>query len=138
MTDADYGELRIERMLSGRLSNDIHDFLVSIAGDIRIEGIAWGGAAIQYLDTTSYLKQIKTPTVIVTAVDDIVVKPDARDALIAIGLGQLRDDEVLSGLNQVVNGRISFGGDSEIRTSRVECGDIGSPRGSNRSHIFLC
>ena len=83
MTDADYGELRIERMLSGRLSNEIHDFLVSIAGDIRIEGIAWGGAAIQYLDTTSYLKQIKTPTVIVTAVDDIVVKPDAVDALIA-------------------------------------------------------
>ena len=54
----DYGELRIERMFSGRLSDDIHDFWC-LAGDIRIEGIAWGGAAIQYLDTTSILNKSK-------------------------------------------------------------------------------
>ena len=83
MTDEDYGKLRIDRMLPGRLPTDIHHFLASIAGDIRIEGITWGGAAIQYLDTTPYLKQINTPIVIVTAANDVVVKSDAVDALIA-------------------------------------------------------
>ena len=83
LNDREYGTLRIGRMLSGTLAPDLHEFLVSIAGDIRIEGIRWGGAAIQYLDTTPYLEDIKCPTLILSAADDIVVKPDALKALIA-------------------------------------------------------
>ena len=70
-------------MLSGTPSSDIRDFLVSIAGAIRVEGIKWGGAAIQYLDTTDYLQHVKAPILILSANQDIVVKPTSLAALIA-------------------------------------------------------
>ena len=69
-------------MLSGNISPEVQDFLVSIAGDIRVEGIRWGGAATQYLDTTNYLSDIKTPILILSANQDIVVKPASLAALI--------------------------------------------------------
>ena len=83
LNDHDYGTLRIGKMLSGTPSPDILDFLVSIAGDITVEGIEWGGAAIQYLDTTDYLRDITAPTMILSANQDIVVKPASLAALIA-------------------------------------------------------
>ena len=83
LNDHDYGTLRIGKMLSGTPSPDILDFLVSIAGDITVDGIEWGGTAIQYLDTTDYLRDIKAPTLILSAKQDIVVKPTALAALIA-------------------------------------------------------
>ena len=82
LNDYDFGKLRISRMLSGNISPDVQDFLVSIAGDIRVEGIRWGGAATQYLDTTNYLSEIKTPILILSANQDIVVKPASLAALI--------------------------------------------------------
>ena len=82
LSDKDYGYLRIERMLNDKPYPDILEFLVSIAGEIRIAGINWGGAAIQYLDTTPYLKKITVPTLILSASNDIVVKPTSVDALI--------------------------------------------------------
>ena len=83
LNDHDYGTLRIGKMLSGTPSPDIQDFLVSIAGDISVEGIKWGGAAIQYLDTTDYLRDITAPILILSANQDIVVKPASLAALIA-------------------------------------------------------
>ena len=82
LNDYDFGKLRVSRMLSGNISPDVKDFLVSIAGDIRVEGIRWGGAATQYLDTTNYLTDIKTPILILSANQDIVVKPASLAALI--------------------------------------------------------
>ena len=83
LNDLEYGTLRIERMLSAPLSTELRDFLVSIAGDIRVEGIRWGGGAMQHLDTTPYLSTIECPTLIISAKDDIVVKPEALLALIS-------------------------------------------------------
>jgi pimeloyl-ACP methyl ester carboxylesterase len=83
LNDQDYGALRIGKMLSGTPSSDIRDFLVSIAGAIRVEGIKWGGAAIQYLDTTDYLQDVTAPILILSADQDIVVKPTSLAALIA-------------------------------------------------------
>lgn len=83
LSDTEYGALRIGKMLSGTPASDIQTFLVSIAGDIRVEGIRWGGAAIQYLDTTPVLANIKCPTFILSAADDVVVKPTALAALIS-------------------------------------------------------
>ena len=83
LNDHDYGTLRIGKMLSGTPSPEIQDFLVSIAGDIRVEGIKWGGAAIQYLDTTDYLPDITAPILILSANQDIVVQPASLAALIA-------------------------------------------------------
>ena len=83
LNDHDYGTLRIGKMLSGTPATDIQDFLVSIAGDISVEGIKWGGTAMQYLDTTDYLPDIIAPMLILSASEDIVVKPAALAALIA-------------------------------------------------------
>ena len=83
LNDHDYGTLRIGKMLSGTIAPDIQNFLVSIAGDINVEGIKWGGAAIQYIDTTNYLPDITAPILILSASEDIVVKPAALAALIA-------------------------------------------------------
>jgi len=83
LNDHDYGTLRIGKMLSETPSPDIRDFLVAIAGDIRVEGIEWGGAAMQYLDTTDHLPDITAPILILSADQDIVVKPAALAALIA-------------------------------------------------------
>ena len=83
LNDEDFGTLRINRMLSSTPSDCIRSFLVSIAGDIRMEGIKWGGAAIQYLDTSPYLSALTLPTLIVSAQNDIVVKPEALKSLFA-------------------------------------------------------
>ena len=83
LNDHDYGTLRIGKMLSGTPAPDIQDFLVSIAGEVSIEGIKWGGAAIQYLDTTKYLPNITAPILILSANQDVVVKPAALAGLIA-------------------------------------------------------
>ena len=83
LNDEDFGSLRINRMLSSIPSDRIRSFLVSIAGDICIDGIKWGGAAIQYLDTSPYLSALTLPTLIVSAQNDIVVKPEALKSLIA-------------------------------------------------------
>lgn len=93
LDDRAFGSLRVERMLSRGLPPDQHAFLASIAGEIRVEGIRWGGGAIQYVDTTPYLADIKVPTLILSAADDIVVKPDALNALIA-GLPHARHVEM--------------------------------------------
>ena len=39
LNDLEYGTLRVERMLSATLSSELHEFLVSIAG----ENLRWGG-----------------------------------------------------------------------------------------------
>lgn len=83
LNDEDFGTLRINRMLSSIPSDCIKSFLVSVAGDIRMEGIKWGGAAIQYLDTSPYLSSLTLPTLIVSAQNDIVVKPEAQKSLLA-------------------------------------------------------
>ena len=83
LNDEDFGSLRINRMLSSIPSDCIRSFLVSIAGDIRIDGINWGGAAIQYLDTSPYLSALTLPILIISADYDIVVKPEALGSLIA-------------------------------------------------------
>lgn len=83
LNDEDFGTLRINRMLSGPLPDDIRAFLIAIASEIRPNGIKWGGAAMQYLDTSAYLNGLTMPVLIISAADDIVVKPEALDALLS-------------------------------------------------------
>lgn len=83
LNDEDFGSLRINRMLSNTPSDCIRSFLVSIAGDIRTEGIKWGGSAIQYLDTSPYLSTLTLPILILSADNDIVVKQEALEALVS-------------------------------------------------------
>ena len=83
LNDRDFGALRVDRMLAGPLQDDIREFLTSIAGEIRSEGIEWGARAIQYLDTSPFLKKLNNPVLILSGTNDIVVKPDALEALVA-------------------------------------------------------
>ena len=83
LNDRDFGELRVDSMLAGPLEDNVREFLISIAGEIRLEGIEWGARAIQYLDTSPFLKKLNTPVLILSGTNDIVVKPDALEALVA-------------------------------------------------------
>ena len=81
MDDLTYGRVRIQKMLARDIASDIFSFLVSVAGDVRVEGIISGGTAMHYLDTTSLLKNIAAPVMILTGEMDIVVSPTAGAAL---------------------------------------------------------
>ena len=81
MDDLTYGRVRIQKMLARDIASDIFSFLVSVAGDVRVEGIISGGTAMHYLDTTSLLKNITAPVMILTGEMDIVVSPTAGAAL---------------------------------------------------------
>ena len=81
MDDSTYGRVRIQKMLARDVASDIFSFLVLVAGDVRVEGIISGGTAMHYLDTTSLLKNIIAPVMILTGENDIVVSPTAGAAL---------------------------------------------------------
>ena len=81
MDDSTYGRVRIQKMLARDIAPDIFSFLVSVAGDVRVEGIISGGTAMHYLDTTSLLTNITAPVMILTGEMDIVVSPTAGAAL---------------------------------------------------------
>ena len=112
LNNFEYGTLRVERMLLATLSSELHEFLVSIAGENRVEGIRWGGKAMQHLDTTPYLSSIECPTLILSAQDDIVVKTNALHALIAdlpnaehiemMGVGHAPYCEDVNGFNDLI------------------------------------
>jgi 3-oxoadipate enol-lactonase len=81
MDDSAYGRIRIQKMLDRDIAPDIFSFLASVAGEVRVEGIISGGTAMHYLDTTSLLKRITAPVMILTGELDIVVLPTAGAAL---------------------------------------------------------
>ena len=68
-------------MLARNIAPEIFSFLASVAGDVRAEGIISGGTAMHHLDTTSLLKRITAPVMILTGEMDIVVSPTACAAL---------------------------------------------------------
>ena len=81
MDDSAYGKIRIQKMLARDIAPEIFSFLASVAGDVRAEGIISGGTAMHHLDTTSLLKRITAPVMILTGEMDIVVSPTACAAL---------------------------------------------------------
>lgn len=87
LDDSTYGDIRVRKMLTGEIVVDNLAFLAAIAGDIDVAGIQAGALAMQFLDTTPLLDDIRAPVAILTAENDIVVKPEAAAALTA-GLPQ--------------------------------------------------
>ena len=81
MDDSTYGRIRIQKMLARDIAPEIFSFLVSVAGDVRVEGIISGGTAMHHLDTTSLLKKITAPVMILNGEMDIVVSATAGAAL---------------------------------------------------------
>ena len=81
MDDSTYGRIRIQKMLARDIAPEIFSFLASVAGEVRAEGIISGGTAMHHLDTTSLLKRITAPVMILTGEKDIVVSATAGAAL---------------------------------------------------------
>ena len=82
LTDIEYGNLRISKMLPDLKDKEIFNFLSLISQDISKEAILCGGSCMQILDTTNLLSKIKVPCLILTGSKDIVVPKEKSNFLL--------------------------------------------------------
>ncbi len=82
MSDLEYGELRVRKMLPKLKDAKIFKFLAKISEEITEESILCGGTAMQILSTKSILNKIKCPCLILTGSEDIVVSEQKSSFLI--------------------------------------------------------
>ena len=76
LSDIEYGNLRISKMLPGFNKKEIFNFLSLISQEISKDAITCGGASMQILDTTNLLPKIKAPCLILTGTKDVVVSKE--------------------------------------------------------------
>ena len=76
MSDKEFGQLRIQKMLPGFKNKEIFNFLSSISEEITEGSIKSGGMAMQTLDTTDYLSNLKQDCLILKGSKDIVVSKE--------------------------------------------------------------
>ena len=76
LSDLEYGKLRVREMLPSLKEEEIFLFLASISGEISEGSIKSGGMAMQLLDTTKYLSNLKQQCLIIKASDDKVVSKE--------------------------------------------------------------
>ena len=76
LSDIEYGNLRISKMLPGFNKKDIFSFLSLISQEISKDAITCGGSSMQILDTTNVLPKIKVPCLIITGTKDVVVSKE--------------------------------------------------------------
>lgn len=81
LDDDAYGRVRVEKMLPALGDAELARFLALIAGEARPEGIECGGVAMECCDTSQALASLAAPVQIISAADDVVVKPAAAAAL---------------------------------------------------------
>ena len=76
MSDKKFGQLRIQKMLPELKNKEIFSFLSSISEEITEGSINSGGMAMQTLDTTGYLSNLKQDCLILKGSKDIVVSKE--------------------------------------------------------------
>ena len=76
MSDKEFGQLRIQKMLPELKNKEIFSFLSSISEEITEGSINSGGMAMQTLDTTGYLSNLKQECLILKGSKDIVVSKE--------------------------------------------------------------
>ena len=76
MSDKKFGQLRIQKMLPELKNKEIFSFLSSISEEITECSINSGGMAMQTLDTTGYLSNLKQDCLILKGSKDIVVSKE--------------------------------------------------------------
>ena len=76
MSDKEFGQLRIQKMLPELKNKEIFSFLSSISEEITEGSIKSGGMAMQTLDTTDYLSNLKQDCLILKGSKDIVVSKE--------------------------------------------------------------
>ena len=73
MSDEEFGQLRIKKMLPELKNEEIFKFLSLISAEINEGSIQSGGMAMQTLDTTDYLSKLNQDCLILKGSKDIVV-----------------------------------------------------------------
>ena len=73
MSDEEFGQLRIQKMLPELKNEEIFKFLSLISAEINEGSIQSGGMAMQTLDTTDYLSKLNQDCLILKGSKDIVV-----------------------------------------------------------------
>ena len=81
MNNRDFGDLRIKEMLPELQNEEVFKFLSSISGEISENSIMCGGMAMQTLDTSKYLLNLKQDCLILKASKDVVVSKEQSDEL---------------------------------------------------------
>ena len=76
MSNKEFGQLRIQKMLPELKNPEIFNFLSSISEEITEGSIKSGGMAMQTLDTTDYLSNLKQDCLILKGSKDIVVSKE--------------------------------------------------------------
>ena len=81
MSDKEFGQLRIKKMLPELENKEIFNFLSSISEEITEGSIHSGGMAMQTLDTTDYLSKLNQDCLILKGSKDIVVSNERSNRL---------------------------------------------------------
>ncbi len=81
MSNKEFGELRVKKMLPNLKDKEIFQFLSNISEEITEESIMCGGMAMQTLDTTEYLLNIKQACLILKGSNDVVVSEERSHQL---------------------------------------------------------
>jgi len=81
MSNREFGELRVKKMLPDLKDEKIFQFLSNISEEITEESIMCGGMAMQTLDTTEYLLNIKQACLILKGSNDVVVSEERSHQL---------------------------------------------------------
>ena len=76
MSNKEFGQLRIQKMLPELKNPEIFNFLSLISEEITEGSIKSGGMAMQTLDTTDYLSNLKQDCLILKGSKDIVVSKE--------------------------------------------------------------
>ncbi len=76
MSNKEFGQLRIQKMLPELKNPEIFNFLSLISEEITEDSIKSGGMAMQTLDTTDYLSNLKQDCLILKGSKDIVVSKE--------------------------------------------------------------
>ena len=81
LSDKEFGELRINKMLPGLTNKETFNFLASISEEISEGSITSGGMAMQTLNTSNDLLKLTQECMIITASEDIVVSKERSYSL---------------------------------------------------------
>ena len=81
MSNKEFGQLRVKKMLPDLKNEEVFKFLSSISGEISENSIVCGGMAMQTLDTSKYLLNLKQDCLILKASKDVVVSKERSDEL---------------------------------------------------------
>ena len=81
MSNKEFGQLRVKKMLPDLKNEEILQFLSNISEEITEQSMMCGGMAMQNLDTSEYLLKLKQDCLILKGSNDVVVSEERSHQL---------------------------------------------------------